>query len=115
MGNSLIVTIAGSQCAGFDLRSGNPSRPYLKFGHYDDTTNVGTGKALNGSECTCLDVYVQKIGTGWVDGSIRIFDIVGENAKEGKTKNSSDLGIAEGTGVVNSLLHGESETWSSSS
>jgi len=103
--NNLVVSIAGSQCTAFDLRSGNPPRPFLKFGHFDDTTNIGTGKALNSSECTCLDIYSLKICTGWIDGSIRIFDVGAQVA------NSA---IEEGTGVVNSLLQDSDNDASSS-
>lgn len=95
--NNLVVSIAGSQCAAFDLRSGNPPRPFFKLGHYDDTTNIGTGKAINSSECTCLDIYIQKVCTGWIDGSIRIFDVVGEGG--------SNTQIEEGMGVIHSLLN----------
>ena len=95
--NQILLSTAGSQCVGFDFRSGNPPRPYMKIGHNDDTTNIGTGNALNSLECTCLDVLYPKICTGWMDGSIRIFHVSEDDGNSNK--------IEEGMGVVRSLLN----------
>lgn len=112
--SDLVISSAGSQCVAFDLRSGNPTRPYAKIGYRDDTTNVGTGRALNSNECTCLDVYCPRAGsvgtkqvvlvsTGWVDGSVRIFDLGNEDENYNESSITGKI-LKDGLGVVNSLL-----------
>jgi WD40 repeat protein len=67
------------------------SQPLFKFAHRDpDSVSVGSGRALNGSECVCLDTIVElqqnieeddststavRVATGWVDGAVRVFDL----------------------------------------
>ena len=85
-----------------------------KIAHRDHrSSGVGTGRALNSDEVVCLDIIStsdntsihkkHKIATGWVDGAVRIFDVL-----------DSDLGVvasshhapthAAARGLAHSLL-----------
>jgi WD40 repeat protein len=98
----IVFTVCKSNCAGFHLRRAGDGVPYLKIGHRDPST-VGTGRALNSDESTCIQVFgssavdsnnntLLRIATGWMEGSIRIF-----------TVNKEDV-LKKGSGVVHSLL-----------
>lgn len=74
-GDGVVWSAAGSRCVGTrPSRDGNPSRPLRRLGHVDDETPVGTGRALNASECACLDAHGHRVATGWDDGAVRVFD-----------------------------------------
>jgi WD40 repeat protein len=65
----------GSEITAFDLKSGEIQ---VKIGHRDDSP-VGTGRALNADEVVCLlplGHSNNKIATGWVDGTVRIFEVL---------------------------------------
>lgn len=89
-----LVTTAGSQCLGFSLKQ---NRLCLKLGHREHLSGgIGTGRALNSDEVVCLDISIDKVATGWLDGAVRVFDV-----------NSKD--IANEAGLVHSLIHEEEE------
>lgn len=98
----IVFTVCKSNCVGFHLRRAGDGVPYVKIGHRDPST-VGTGRALNSDESTCIQVFgsstvnnnnntLLRIATGWMEGSIRIFTI-----------NKEDV-LKKGSGVVHSLL-----------
>ena len=69
-----LMTIAGSHILGVNLRQLTPE---FKLGHAELLTGgVGSGRALNSDEVVCLVVGGSKIATGWVDGGVRVFDLV---------------------------------------
>ena len=78
--NQPVLSLAGSQLIGYDLRRGEP---LLKIGHREVLSGgVGTGRALNSGQIVCLDVSEinsrendVKVATGWVDGSVRVFSL----------------------------------------
>lgn len=91
--NAPLLTTAGSYCIAFNLKT---CLPTLKIGHRERLSGgVGTGRALNSDEVVCLDVSLNesgaKIATGWVDGTVRVFDIYQDE-------------INKPTGLVHSLL-----------
>jgi U3 small nucleolar RNA-associated protein 12 len=75
----MIWLTTGSEITALDLKSGEIR---VKVGHRDDSP-VGTGRALNADEVVCLlplgnndnHPFQQKIATGWVDGTVRIFEV----------------------------------------
>lgn len=93
--SSPLLTIAGSQIVGTNLKT---SDQVLRIGHREELNGGGgTGKALNSNEVVCLDVNIAsdgsaKIATGWIDGTVRIFDLQSE-----EVSNPSH-------GLANSLL-----------
>ncbi|KAL3808500.1 hypothetical protein ACHAXA_008321 [Cyclostephanos tholiformis] len=110
--NCPLLSIAGSQLIGYELRRGEP---IMKIGHRELLSGgVGTGRALNSSQIVCLDVSERRIGgdgdvrvaTGWVDGSVRVFSLDSKDM----ARFSSSIGVgddAERNGLVHSLLHGK--------
>jgi WD40 repeat protein len=85
----IILTSAGSHCAGFHLRTTNPT---IKIAHPEENTGgVGTGRALNSSQIVCIDVARHigngdcRVATGWVDGAVRVFNVTSDelNSEEG--------------------------------
>lgn len=103
----IVFTVCKSNCLGFHLRRAGDGVPFLKLGHRDPSS-IGTGRALNSEESTCIQVFnssamssndndsaVLRVATGWMEGSIRIFTI-----------NREDIGTrgAGARGVVHSLL-----------
>eukprot|EP00970_Alexandrium_tamarense_P008883 scaffold1732_cov195-Alexandrium_tamarense.AAC.1 len=110
-----ILSLAGSQLIGYDLRRGEP---LLKIGHREVLSGgVGTGRALNSSQIVCLDVSEcgdgtnsgdgdVKVATGWVDGSVRVFSLEPNEVKR-FTSSSSDVDDVTANGLVHSLIHGK--------
>lgn len=91
--NDLLLTAAGSCVAGFHLQSA--LSPVCRIGHAQQLAGgVGTGRALNGDEVVCLAVASNAtttsssdnnsgdgsnkvlVATGWVDGAVRIFELL---------------------------------------
>ena len=114
--NCPLLSIAGSQLIGYELRRGEP---LLKIGHREALSGgVGTGRALNSSQIVCLDVSERrgddagaredvKVATGWVDGSVRVFSL--DPKEMARFTSSSGVGDdAERNGLVHSLLGGNS-------
>jgi len=110
--SSILVSTANSQLVGFSLRS--DQSPCLKIGHRELLSGgVGTRLALNSHEVICLDIAngnhdsniekntVVKVATGWMDGTVRIFELFASELTE---SNSSNLGC------VHSLIQGSSKT-----
>jgi len=98
---NLLLSCAGSQIAGFDLRRGNDGAPFMKLFYVElSTGGIGTGKALNSNQSTCIDSCsideekeeVVRIGVGYMDGSIRIYKVKDEDLR------------GDGFGVLNSCL-----------
>ncbi|KAL7545346.1 hypothetical protein ACHAWF_008697 [Thalassiosira exigua] len=112
--NPPLLSVAGSQLVGFDLRRGAPS---LKIGHREILSGgVGTGRALNSSQIVCLDVSSLddgdsggtgdvKVATGWVDGSVRVFSL--EPVEMARLASFSSSDDAERNGLIHSLIHGD--------
>ena len=79
LGETTLLTIAGSQIVGTNLKTDGRN---LQIGHRE-SANVGTGRALNADEVVCLAVSNHnhtentetKVATGWIDGTVRIFDL----------------------------------------
>ena len=98
----IVLTAAKSQCLAFHLRRGVPCG---KIGHREPT-NVGTGRALNSNEVTCLDTFSKNnevyVATGWADGSIRIFTVTISEFQ--KASSSFAPNSASNLGLVHSLL-----------
>jgi U3 small nucleolar RNA-associated protein 12 len=114
--NCPLLSIAGSQLIGYELRRGEP---LLKISHREVLSGgVGTGRALNSSQIVCLDVSERrgdgvgaredvKVATGWVDGSVRVFSL--DPKEMARFTSSSRVGDdAERNGLVHSLLGGNS-------
>ena len=109
--NNPVLSLAGSQLIGYDLRRGEP---LLKIGHREVLSGgVGTGRALNSSQIVCLDVSETnssdndvKVATGWVDGSVRVFSLDPKEVARFTASGGSD--DASQNGLVHSLLHGNS-------
>lgn len=107
--NQPVLSLAGSQLIGYDLRRGEP---LLKIGHREVLSGgVGTGRALNSGQIVCLDVSEinsiendVKVATGWVDGSVRVFSL--EPKEMARLTSSSSSGDATQNGLVHSLLSG---------
>jgi len=111
---SVVITTAGSYCVGYNVKT---CLPVFKLGHREQLTGgVGTGRALNGSEIVCLDVYYDAVGhgdttrnsairvaTGWVDGAVRVFDLSPEEALQGFSGSSSQQ-----QNLAHSLIHDNS-------
>lgn len=98
--SSPLLTTAGSQCVGFNLRQ---CLPCLKLGHRERLTGgIGTGRALNSDEVVCMDTYKSpdgaKVATGWVDGAVRVFEL-----------NADEIGNTSKLGLVHSLLEEEND------
>mmetsp|Transcript_24205 Transcript_24205/g.46400 ORF Transcript_24205/g.46400 Transcript_24205/m.46400 type:complete len:1131 (+) Transcript_24205:134-3526(+) len=109
--NFPILSVAGSQLIGYDLRRGEP---LLKIGHREILSGgVGTGRALNSSQIVCLDVSEVsdgddqgvKVATGWVDGSVRVFHL--EPSEMSRFTSSSSSEDATINGLVHSLINGQ--------
>lgn len=120
--NTPLLSIAGSQLVGYDLRRGEPT---LKIAHREVLSGgVGTGRALNSSQIVCLDVTCGgggsvegggglqqdvKVATGWVDGSVRVFSLDKRDMTRftlsSSSSSSSGGDDAEANGLVHSLLH----------
>ena len=116
--SSPILSVAGSQLIGYDLRRGDP---ILKIGHRELLSGgVGTGRALNSSQIVCLDVSAPphdsstnskedvKVATGWVDGSVRVFSLDYNEMKRFTSGSSGSTDDTEKTGLVHTLLGGNS-------
>lgn len=110
--NCLVLSLAGSQLVGFDLRRGEP---LLKIGHRELLSGgLGSGRALNSNQIVCLDVSENdngiddnvKVATGWVDGSVRVFSLDSKEMK--RFTSSSGRDDAQRNGLVHSLLSGNS-------
>ena len=109
-GAPLLLSLAGSQVVGYDLRRGEPA---LKIGHREVLSGgVGTGRALNSGQVVCVDVSEPgpsrseedtKVATGWADGSVRVFSV---GAAEIREFASSSAGDGAESGLVHSLLDG---------
>lgn len=113
----VVFTVCKSNCLGFHLRRAGDGVPFLKLGHRDPSS-IGTGRALNSEESTCIQVFSAfsssamsgndtsstslRVATGWMEGSIRIFTI---NREDLVTK-----GAAHGRGVIHSLLQPSTTT-----
>ncbi|KAL9188525.1 hypothetical protein ACHAXT_006903 [Thalassiosira profunda] len=117
--NAPLLSVAGSQLVGYDLRRGEP---LLKIGHREVLSGgVGTGRALNSSQIVCLDVSAgdandgrgdAKVATGWVDGSVRVFSLEpGELARFASPGGGDD---PEKNGLVHSLLRGNTNFFGNS-
>lgn len=97
----IVLTTAGSHCAGFHLRTTNPT---VKFGHREEQSGgVGTGKALNSDQIVCVDVSTAhddecRVATGWVDGAVRVF-----------TATTDEINTERGKGLIHSLISEEDE------
>ncbi|KAL7428600.1 hypothetical protein ACHAXH_001719 [Discostella pseudostelligera] len=120
-GNHPVLSLAGSQLVGFDLRRGEP---LLKIGHRELLSGgLGTGRALNSNQIVCLDVTSEcnnnnttihqddvKVATGWVDGSVRVFSLDNKEMSRFTSSSSSSGGRddAERNGLVHSLLGSKS-------
>jgi U3 small nucleolar RNA-associated protein 12 len=88
--NPIVLTTAASYVMGFHLKQ---SVPCLKVGHREQLSGgVGTGRALNSDEVVCLSINGEKIATGWVDGAVRVFDVLEQELNSKK-------------GLVHSLIH----------
>ena len=75
--NFPLLSIAGSQLIGYDIRRGEP---ILKIGHRELLSGgVGSGRALNSCQIVCLDVFVED---GIVGGG-------GTSANAGRTRRGS--------------------------
>ena len=86
--NNTLLSTASSQIIAYDLRRG---LPLYKIAHYEES-NIGTGKALNSSNVICIDTNnSSKVGSGWSDGSVRVFSLSNNNSIQG--------------GLVRSLIH----------
>jgi U3 small nucleolar RNA-associated protein 12 len=109
---TVVLTVAGSYVMGFNTRTGLPC---VKLGHREQLAGgVGTGRALNSDQLVCLDILsshrdnhynshleastVLKVATGWVDGTIRIFDM-----------SSTDFTNTSSSHLAHSLLHDEDD------
>ncbi len=111
--NCPVLSLAGSQLVGFDLRRGEP---LLKIGHRELLNGgLGTGRALNSNQIVCLDVSEYdkntinqdvKVATGWVDGSVRVFSL--DSKEMARFTSFSGRDDAEKNGLVHSLLGGKS-------
>ncbi len=109
--SSILLSTANSQLVGFSLRS--DQSPCLKLGHRELLSGgVGTRIALNSDEVICLDIAddshpdddknaIVKVATGWMDGTVRVFDLYASELSE---SNSNNLGC------VHSLVQGTSKT-----
>ena len=84
---STLLTTTASCITGFNLKS---CQQTLKLGHREHLTGgVGTGRALNSDEVVCLDVSAStdvsssvRVATGWIDGSVRVFDVEPEDLQK---------------------------------
>lgn len=110
-----LLSNAASQIVGFNLRS---LAPCIKIAHRDSPSGgVGSGRALNGDEVTCLDVTHGsdgdcKVATGWSDGTVRIFDLSSSEAAAAaaaasSSSSSSGSAASSNLGLVHSLLHAD--------
>eukprot|EP00986_Skeletonema_menzelii_P011964 scaffold6338_cov152-Skeletonema_menzelii.AAC.8 len=115
--NHPVLSLAGSQLIGYDLRRGEP---LMKIAHREVLSGgVGTDRALNSGQIVCLDVSEAnnrdddvKVATGWVDGSVRVFSLDSKEMNRFTSSSSSD--DASQNGLVHSLLHGNSNFLGSS-
>jgi len=103
---SLLLSAAGSQIIGFNLRT---NEPCIKIAHRELLSGgLGTGRALNSNEVLCITTACStpgnsaknstKVASGWKDGSIRLFDI---KKSDVETKNSQNI---EKPGLAHSLI-----------
>mmetsp|Transcript_16589 Transcript_16589/g.36027 ORF Transcript_16589/g.36027 Transcript_16589/m.36027 type:complete len:1151 (-) Transcript_16589:52-3504(-) len=112
--SSPLLSNASSQVIGFNLRSLSPC---VKIAHRDSPSGgVGSGRALNGDEVTCIDVFCDtsgggdcKVATGWSDGTVRVFDVssseVAAATAAAASSSSSGSVATSNLGLVHSLLH----------
>ena len=119
---TLCYTAAGSIIHVWDIDKSH--QPIYKIGHSSVNHNIGTGQALNDNEITCLDVIVDAsrctgsdaaissssspihtIATGYMDGSVRIYEINAHDILTASSSNSS--------GTCNTLLSNTNEEKSS--
>jgi U3 small nucleolar RNA-associated protein 12 len=70
--NPFLYTIAGSTIHVWDVKSS--LQPIYKIGHVS-TANIGSGSALNDNEVVCVHVSASNVATGWIDGTVRIFEV----------------------------------------
>ena len=110
-----LLSNAASQIIGFNLRS---LAPCIKIAHRDSPSGgVGSGRALNGDEVTCLDVCRSsagdgsegecKVATGWSDGTVRIFHLSSSEVAAAAAASSSSSSASSNLGLVHSLLHAD--------
>lgn len=111
--NYPLLSLAGSQLIGYDLRRGGPS---LKIGHREVVSGgVGTGRALNSGHVVCLDVSARenervedaKVATGWMDGSVRVFSIEPKVMAGFASSSSGGSDDPARNGLAHSLLFGD--------
>lgn len=105
----LCYTAAGSVIHVWDINKSY--QPIYKIGHSNSSSggggNIGTGKALNDNEITCIDVVdasssssqIHTIATGYMDGSVRIYEM-DVNQMISSSSSSSD----EQSGTCNTIL-----------
>ncbi|KAL7543092.1 hypothetical protein ACHAXR_012413 [Thalassiosira sp. AJA248-18] len=123
LNNSPLLSVAGSQLIGYDLRRGEP---LLKLGHREILSGgIGTGRALNSSHIVCLDVSSEcnndssisggkedvKVATGWVDGSVRVFSLDPKEMARFTASSSGGSDDAERNALVHSLIYRESNNF----
>jgi len=82
---------------------------------------LGTGKGLNSHQVTCITTTSSgdsgngdssgsgssngsKVASGWIDGSIRIFDVHADDLPSTSTSSSSSTSNNKNAGIVHSLL-----------
>jgi len=111
--SSIVLSTAGSQIVGFNLRT---HEPCIKLAHRQYSHGgIGTGRALNSDIVLCLAISSSnnhhkssstlfKVASGWNDGAVRIFDIYEHELSPKNSTKSQRLGL------VHSLLSSESPT-----
>jgi len=119
--SSIVLSTAGSQIVGFNLRT---HEPCLKIAHRQYSHGgIGTGRALNSDIVLCLALssssspsssssnnevetssILYKVASGWNDGAVRIFDVYEHELNPKNYMKSQRLGLAH------SLLSTESST-----
>ncbi len=107
--SSLLLSAAGSQIVGFNLRT---NEPQIKLGHREQLSGgLGTGRALNSNHVICLATSTNKVATGWVDGTIRVFDVTNEDCDILNTKKGMrlKLGLAHSLILEHAQYHSEEE------
>eukprot|EP00566_Odontella_aurita_P000128 CAMPEP_0113575636 /NCGR_PEP_ID=MMETSP0015_2-20120614/27810_1 /TAXON_ID=2838 /ORGANISM="Odontella" /LENGTH=895 /DNA_ID=CAMNT_0000478901 /DNA_START=132 /DNA_END=2816 /DNA_ORIENTATION=+ /assembly_acc=CAM_ASM_000160 len=109
-GGTTALSLSCSHILGVDLRTLSPS---VKIGHRETLTGgVGTGRALNSDEVTCVDAASSgdyggsRVASGWQDGAVRVFEL---KAEEVEAASSSSGGGTDGPGLVHSLLLSEGD------
>jgi WD40 repeat protein len=117
--HSLLWAVTGSSVTAYCERTGLPT---LRLAHREQLSGgVGTGRALNASECACLDVLnveteadnepqrrkspsstAIRVATGWIDGAVRVFDVTKSDLALSSSSSSSST--TNGLGLAHSLL-----------